>query len=130
MHQSFEKRLVAVHEFQLAESRQDQSLLHLLDLAKGRDIPARDIIAQDGDAVIGAAAAVVEVLLPAEVGAPVGEKINILPLDPLPDRLALRLRIVLRDPCANFFFAGTGVQHMAAPLKLQLVVLHRPTPFR
>ena len=78
MHQSFEKRLVAVHEFQLAESRQDQSLLHLLDLAKGRDVPARDIIAQDGDAVIGAAAAVVEVLLPAEVGAPVGEKINIL----------------------------------------------------
>ena len=50
MHQFFPERLVAVHEFQLAEGRQDQIFFHLLDLTEGCNSFADRVIAHDGDA--------------------------------------------------------------------------------
>ena len=107
----------AVHEPQSAEDRQDQVFLHLLDLAEGCDGFADCVIAHDGDAVVGAAYAVVEVLFAAQIGAPVGEKFRILPLYPFPNRLLLRFRIVQGDFCPYLFFAGLGIQHMAFAVK-------------
>ena len=59
---------------QPAEDRQEQVFLHLRDLAEGCDGFADRVVAHDGDAVVGAAYAVVEVPLAAQIGTPVGEK--------------------------------------------------------
>ena len=118
IHELPEKRLVAVHKFQIAEGGKHQIFLHLLDLPERRDGFAGRIIAQNGNAVIGAACAVVEILFAAEVGAPVGKELHILPLHLLPHRLPLRFRIVQRDFCENFLFARPGIQHVAGAVKL------------
>ncbi|CAN4029247.1 Chloramphenicol acetyltransferase, partial [Dysosmobacter welbionis] len=113
VHQLPPERLVAVHEPQLAEDRQDQIFLHLLDLAEGCDGLADHIIAHDGDAVVGAAYAVVEVPFAAQVGAPVGEEVRILPLYLFPNHLPLRFRVVQGDLRPYLLLAGPGIQHMA-----------------
>ena len=93
IHELPEKRLVAVRKFQLAEGGENQIFLHFLDLPERCDGPARGIVAQDRNAVIGAACAVVKILFAAEVGAPVGKEGHILPLPaPLPDSAARFLR--------------------------------------
>ena len=131
VHQPPEKRLVAVHQAgQLPEGGQDQVFLQLLDLPEGCDIPAHGIVAHEGDAVVGAAGAVVEILPAAQIGAPVGEKIRILPLHPLPHGLPLRCGIVQGDLRLYLLPAGSGVQHMAAPVESEFAVPHLPTPFR
>ena len=68
-------RFVAVHKFQLAESWKNQFFLHLFHFAECGHIPAHIVKAHNGDAVVGAAYAVVEVLFTAEVGAPLGKKL-------------------------------------------------------
>ena len=97
VHQLPPERLVAVHKFQLAESRKNQIFLHLFDFTERSNCFADHIIAHDGDAVIGAAYAVVEVLFAAQVGAPVGEKDRVLPLHLFPYCLPLCFRIVQGD---------------------------------
>ena len=77
---------VAVHEFQLAEGRQDQIFLHLFNFTERSNCFADHIIAHDGDAVVGAAYAVVKILFTAEVGAPLGKKLCVSQLHLLPDR--------------------------------------------
>ena len=59
----------------------------------------------------------VEVLFAAQIGAPVGEKVRILPLYLFPYRLPLRFRIVQGDFCPYLLLAGLGVQHMAAAVE-------------
>ena len=119
VHQLPPERLVAVHKFHLAESRKNQIFLYLFDFTERSNCFADHIIAHDGDTVVGAAYAVVEVLLAAEVGAPVGKKLCVAAevgapvgkklcvsqLHLLPDRLALRLRIVQGDFRQDFFLA-------------------------
>ena len=78
----------------------------------------------DGDAVVGAAYAVVEVLFASEIGTPVGEEVRILPLYLFPYRLPLRFRIVQGDFCPYLLLAGLGVQHMAFAVERELLVLH------
>ena len=97
VHQLPPERLVAVHKFQLAESRKNQIFLHLFDFTERSNCFADQIIAHDGDAVVGAAYAVVEVLFAAQIGAPVGEKDRVLSLHLFPYCLPLRLRIVQGD---------------------------------
>ena len=63
--------------------------LHLFDFTERSNCFADHIIAHDGDAVVGAAYAVVEVLFAAQVGAPVGEKDRVLPLHLFPYCLPL-----------------------------------------
>ena len=109
VHQLPPERLVAVHEFQLAEGRQDQIFLHLFNFTERSNCFADHIIAHDGDAVVGAAYAVVKILFTAEVGAPLGKKLCVSQLHLLPDRLALHLRIVQSDFRQNFLFAGFGI---------------------
>ena len=69
----------------LDEIRQVEDFLHRpgverLAMVVASSIGADRVIAHDGDAVVGAAYAVVEVLFAAQIGAPVGEKDRILPL--------------------------------------------------
>ena len=71
MHQFLPERLITVHEFQFAEGRQDQIFFYLFHFAECDHIPAHIVIAHDGDAVIGAACAVVEVPFTAQIRAPV-----------------------------------------------------------
>ena len=118
VHQLPPERLVAVHKPQPAEDRQDQVSLHLLDLAEGCNGFANRIIAHDGDAVVGAAYAVVEVLFAAQIGAPVGEIDHVLPLHLFPYRLPLRFRIVQGDLRPYLLLAGLGIQHMATAVNL------------
>ena len=113
IHQLPPERLIAVHKPQPAEDRQDQIFLHLLDLAEGCDGFADCVVAHDGDAVVGAAYAVVEVLFAAQVGAPVGEKDRVLPLHLFPYCLPLCFRIVQGDFRPYLFLARLGIQHMA-----------------
>ena len=47
-----------------------------------------------GDAVVSAAYAVMKVLFAAQIGAPVGEEVHILPLHLFPYRLPLHFRVV------------------------------------
>ena len=117
VHQLPPERLVAVHEPQPAEDRQDQVFLHLLDLAEGCGGFADCVIAHDGNAVVGAAYAVVEVPLAAQIRAPVGEKFRIPPLYLLPYCLPLRFRVVQGDFCPYLLLAGLGIQHMAFAVK-------------
>ena len=117
VHQLPPERLVAVHKPQPAEDRQDQVFLHLLDLTEGCDGFADYIVAHNGNAVVGAAYAVVEVLFAAQVGAPVGEKVRILPLYFFPNRLPLYRRIVQSDLRPYLLLAGLGIQHVAAAVK-------------
>ena len=124
MHQFPPERLVAVHEPQLAEDRQDQIFLHLLDLTEGCDGFAGRVIAHNGDAVVGAAYAVVEVPFATQVGTPVGEKLRILPLYLFPYRLPLRFRVVQGDLRPYLLLAGPGIQHMAFAVEWELLVLH------
>ncbi len=105
VHKLSPERLIAIHEFQSAKGRQNQVFLHLLDLPEGRDVSAHGIVAHDGDAIVGAARAVVKILLSAKVGAPVGKISRILLLHPFPDRLALIRGIVQRNFAANLPFA-------------------------
>ena len=130
IHEPAPKGLVAVHEFQSAECGQDQILLHLLDLPEGSNRLADDVVAHNGHAVVGAARSVVKVLAAAQIGAPVLEELHILKLYPLPHRFTLLRRIVKGDHALDLLLAGLGVQRMAGAVKLQLAVLHRPTPFR
>ena len=117
VHQFPPERLVAVHEPQSAEGRQDQVFLHLLDLAEGCDGFADRVIAHNGDAVVGAAYAVVEVPFATQVGTPVGEKLRILPLYLFPYRLPLRFRVVQGDLRPYLLLAGPGIRHMAFAVK-------------
>ena len=105
VHQLPPERLVAVHKFQLAESRKNQIFLHFFDFTERSNCFADHIIAHDGDAVVGAAYAVVEVLFAAQVGAPVGEKDRVLPLHLFPYCLPLCFRIVHGDFRQDFFLA-------------------------
>ena len=73
---------------------------------KACHVPADDVIRHQRDAVVIAARAVVEVFLPAKVGASVAQKVDILHLHALPDGFALRFRIVVRDLLPNFRLAG------------------------
>ena len=73
---------------------------------KACHVLADDVIRHQRDAVVIAARAVVEVFLPAKVGAPVAQKVDILHLHALPDGFALRFRIVVRDLLPNFRLAG------------------------
>ena len=130
MQQPPEKRLVAVHKFQSAERGQDQRFFHLLDLPERGHGFAHHIIAQDGDAVVGAARTVVEIFCAAKVGAPVREKGCILPLHLLPDGFPPGFRVVQSDFGQNLLFAGLGVEHMAVPVKLQFAVFHTGSSFR
>ena len=109
IHQPFPKRLIDVNEAQLPERRQDQILFDLFHFAECDHIPAHIVKAHDGDAVVGAAYAVVKILFTAEVGAPLGKKLCVSQLHLLPDRLALHLRIVQSDFRQNFLFAGFGI---------------------
>ena len=118
VHQLPPERLVAVHKFQLVESWKNQFFLHLFNFTECGHIPAHIVIAHNGDAVVGAAYAVVEVLFAAQVGAPVGEKDRVLPLHLFPYCLPLCFRIVQGDFRQNFFFAGRGIQHMAVAVNL------------
>ena len=113
MHQLPPERLVAVHKPQPAEDRQDQVFLHLLDLTERCNGLAGRVIAHNGDAVVGAAYAVVEVPFATQVGTPVGEKLRILPLYLFPYRLPLRFRVVQGDLRPYLLLAGPGIQHMA-----------------
>ena len=70
---------------------------------------ADHIIAHNGDAIVGAAYAVVEVPFAAQVGAPVGEKLHILPLYLFPNRLPLRFRVVQGDLRPYHLLAGRCV---------------------
>ena len=63
------------------------------------------VIAHNGDAVVGAAYAVVEVLFATQVGTPVGEKLRILPLHLFPYHLPLCRRIVQGDFRLYLFLA-------------------------
>ena len=78
---------------------------------------AHGIIAHNGDAVVGASRAVVEVLFTAQVGTPVGEKLRILPLYFFPNRLLLYRRIVQGDLRPYLLLAGAGIQQMAFAVK-------------
>ena len=128
VHQFFEKRPVTVDEFQLAERAEEKIALHFLDLGEARDILAHDVICHQGNAVIGAALAVVEIFLSAEVGAPVGKKCDVLPLHTLPDALACVGREVQGDFGLNLLFAWPAVEHMAGAVKLQFAVFHACPP--
>ena len=105
VHQLPPERLVAVHEPQPAEDWQNQIFLHLLDLMERCNGFADCVVAHDGNAVVGAADAVVEVLFAAQVGAPVGEKDRVLPLHLFPYCLPLCFRIVQGDFRQDFFLA-------------------------
>ena len=105
VHQLSPERLVAVNKPQFAEDRKNQVFLHLFNLAERCDGFADHIIAHDSDAVIGAAYAVVEVLFAAQIGAPVGEEVDVLPLYLFPCRLPLCRRIMQGDFRQNFFLA-------------------------
>ena len=109
MHQLPPERLVAVHKPQPAEDRQDQVFLHLLDLTERCNGLAGRVIAHNGDAVVGAAYAVVEVPFATQVGTPVGEKLRILPLYLFPYRLPLRFRVVQGDLRPYLLLAGIGI---------------------
>ena len=126
MHQFPPERLVAVHEPQPAEDRQDQIFLHLLDLTERCNGLAGRVIAHNGDAVVGAAYAVVEVPFATQVGTPVGEKLRILPLYLFPYRLPLCRGIVQGDLRPYLLLAGIGIQHMAFAVEWELLVLHLP----
>ena len=117
VHQLPPERLIAVHEPQPAEDRQDQVFLYLLDLTEGCDGLADRVIAHNGNAVVGAAYAVVEVPFAAQIGAPVGEEVHILPLYLFPYRLPLCRRIVQGDFRPYLLLAGLGIQHMAFAVK-------------
>lgn len=65
-----------------------------------------------------------EETIPAQVRAPIGEKIHILPLHPLPHVLALLRRVVQGDLLLYLRLAGLGIQHVAGAVKPQLTVLH------
>ena len=106
VHQLPPERLVAVHKFQLAESRKNQIFLHFFNLAERCNRFAHGIITHNGDAVVSAAYAVMKVLFAAQIGAPVGEKDRVLPLHLLPYRLSLCFRIVQGDFCLYLFLAG------------------------
>ena len=118
IHQLFPEWLVDVNESQLPEGRQDQIFFYLFHFAECDHIPAHIVKAHDGDAVVGAAYAVVKILFTAEVGAPIGEKDRVLPLHLFPYCLPLCFRIVQGDFRQNFFFAGRGIQHMAVAVNL------------
>ena len=105
VHQPPPERLVAVHEPQSAEGRKDQIFLHLLDLTEGCDGFADRVIAHNGDAVVGASYAVVEVLFATQIRAPVGEKDRVLPLHLFPYCLPLCFWIVQGDFRQDFFLA-------------------------
>ena len=75
IHQLFPERLVDVNEAQLPERRQDQIFFDLFHFAECDRIPAHIVKAHDGNAVVGAACAVVKIPLAAEVGAPLGRKL-------------------------------------------------------
>ena len=106
VHQLPPKRLVAVHKSQLAEGRKNQIFLHLFDFTERSNCFADHIIAHDGDAVIGAAYAVVEVTFAAQICTPVGEEVHILPLYLFPYCLPLCVRIVQGDLRPYLFLAG------------------------
>lgn len=57
---AFPEWLVDVNEAQLPEGRQDQIFFYLFHFAECDHIPARIVKAHDGDAVVGAAYAVVK----------------------------------------------------------------------
>ena len=119
MHKLSEQRLVAVHKLgENAEGRQEQIPLHFFDLGKARDLLADHVISHQRHAVIVAARAVVEIFPAAKVGAPVRDKVHILPLHPFPDGFPLRFGIVQGHFLLNFPPARFGVQHMAAAVKL------------
>ena len=86
---------------------------YILDLAEGCDGFADCVVAHDGDAVVGAAYAVVEVPFAAQIGTPVGEKVRILPLYLFPYLLPLLFRVVQGDLRPYLLLAGPGIQHMA-----------------
>ena len=106
MHQLSPERLVAIHKTQLSERGQKQCALHLLNLREAGHSFADYIIAHQGDAVIGAACAVVKIIFAAKIGAPVREVCRVLPLYLPPDRLPLLHRIVQRDLPQNLFLQG------------------------
>ena len=106
IHQLFPEWLVDVNESQLPEGRQDQIFFYLFHFAECDHIPAHIVKAHDGDAVVGAAYAVVKILFTAEVGAPLRKKLCVSQLHLLPDRLALHLRIVQSDFRQNSFLQG------------------------
>ena len=109
VHQLFPERLIDVNKAQLPEGRQDQIFFDLFHFAECDHIPAHIVKAHDGDAVVGAAYAVVKILFTAEVCAPLGKKLCVSQLHLLPDRLTLHLRIVQSDFRQNFLFAGFGI---------------------
>ena len=100
--------------------------LHLLDLTERCNGLAGRVIAHNGDAVVGAAYAVVEVPFATQVGTPVGEKLRILPLYLFPYRLPLCRGIVQGDLHPYLLLAGIGIQHMAFAVEWELLVLHLP----
>ena len=61
--------------------------------------------------------AVVEVSFAAQIGAPAGEKVRILPLYLFPYRLPLYRMIVQGDLRPYLLLAGVGIQHMAFAVK-------------
>ena len=118
MQQLLEERMVHVHEAQLPEGGKEETALYFLDLRKAGHVPAHDVISHQRDAVIGAASAVVEVPLPAQIGAPVGEKILVLYLNARPDGFPLVRGIMQRDFRLNLPLAGLGVEDVAASVEL------------
>ena len=118
VHQFFEWRLVAVDKSgEKAEGRQEQLSLHLLYFGKACFFLADHIVSHQSDAVVIAARPVVEVLFTAQIGAPVRQKGGILPLNPLPNGLSFRFRIVQGNLLLNLLFEGLGIQHVAAAVK-------------
>ena len=124
VHELFEEGLVAVHEFQKAEGRENQRALHFLDLVQTGDVLADGVIGHQGDAVVGSALAVVEVFPAAQVHGPVGEKSCVPLLDLGPDGLLPVLGVVEGDALPDFLFADLGVEDVAGPVEFQLVVVH------
>lgn len=127
--QPLEQRAVAVHEFQLSKRRKEQLALHPLDFGKAGHFPAHDVIGHQRHAVVVAAGAVVEVLLSAQIRAPVREEVGVLPLHLLPDGILLLGWVMQRDFAQNLLFAGLGIEHVHPAVELQLAVLHCGTSF-
>ena len=124
VHQLLEKRLVAIHKLHFAKRTEKEVSLHFFDLRKACRLTADRIVRHERDAVVVSALAVVKIFAAAEVGTPVGKKLDILPLHPLPHRLQAVRRIMQRDLFSDLFFACFGVQYMAGAVKLQFAVLH------
>ena len=128
VHQLLPEGTIAVCKPQHAEGRQNQIFLNDADFGRRNLLPAHIPEAHLGDGIVGAAFAIVEVLLTAQIGSPGFQAVHILLLKLFPHGFPLFRRIMLGKHLLHLFLARFGVHHVAIPVDGQVLLSHDDPP--